>query len=621
MRIHNAQASILSSVKNCYIDLYGYLKQHINGYSYELALKWLEGKSHYCEGYQRKFKYAVERLNHVFRYGKNLDTYITKIPKGASHLDCLPIQLNEQYDKFLSDVSKTRVSVTMDQIKPMGLRILLNFYLNYSIDDLSQIKYDMVIKCYHEGLNPTIKNMTLHLLLDYLYRTHILSYGFSIIVPILRCRNDSCWYRLNDSAMKRISDIAQFDREDRIFVSLDKYLEIIQNIETKLLEMHYQENALYDYKHIYKLLYLFLDYNCLEYNKEIAFVWEENFIQNRDGNLKKKAIRAILMIENTLDIKIRFPSRKSRYMQLPQWCKLAIDDYLNGLHIQGRKESTLTSKRNDLTHFCMYLVDKKLVSLSDITVQLLKDYNLSDAHVSPAGKNLRNCTIKRFIQYLEQKKVCRDRIHLAIPTMYAPSERLVVTLTENDALNLNKAIDVQNENSKLILRDKVIIMLAYKMGLRACDIVNLTFKNILFESDEIQFVQQKTGVEVKLPMPAEVSDALYKYLLTRRNDVSCNYIFLREMAPFTKLCSQACRLILKKALPDREAKGTGFHITRKTFATNLIKNGATLEQTAALLGHRGIKTVHKYVSLDEAKMIDCALSLTDQDLLFKGEFR
>ena len=66
---------------------------------------------------------------------------------------------------------------------------------------------------------------------------------------------------------------------------------------------------------------------------------------------------------------------------------------------------------------------------------------------------------------------------------------------------------------------------------------------------------------------------------------------------------------MKHALPDRHVKGSGFHVLRKTFATNSLQNGVGLDDVVSALGHSTNDNVQHYLSLDDERMTMCSLSL------------
>jgi integrase len=88
-------------------------------------------------------------------------------------------------------------------------------------------------------------------------------------------------------------------------------------------------------------------------------------------------------------------------------------------------------------------------------------------------------------------------------------------LTETEIAQLNEKL--QDEDSVLSLRKKAMILLGLKMGLRSFDIVYLKYEDIDWKNSSIRFIQSKTEVEINLPMPAEVGNAIYRYITQERH--------------------------------------------------------------------------------------------------------
>lgn len=76
-------------------------------------------------------------------------------------------------------------------------------------------------------------------------------------------------------------------------------------------------------------------------------------------------------------------------------------------------------------------------------------------------------------------------------------------------------------------------------------------------------------------MPVDVGNAIYAYISTGRPKNDREFIFIRSKAPFGKLTAKVCTKVFYQLLPERkEVTGGGFHVTRRTFATNLLRNHA-----------------------------------------------
>lgn len=112
-------------------------------------------------------------------------------------------------------------------------------------------------------------------------------------------------------------------------------------------------------------------------------------------------------------------------------------------------------------------------------------------------------------------------------------------------------------------------------------------------------------------MPTEVGNALFRYIMEERGQKSSSKVFLSEKAPKKPVGRAVCSAALRTALPDRKVEGSGFHVTRKTYATRLLKNGVGADMVAEALGQCGASSVHCYLSLDTDRMRMCPLSLSE----------
>ena len=87
-----------------------------------------------------------------------------------------------------------------------------------------------------------------------------------------------------------------------------------------------------------------------------------------------------------------------------------------------------------------------------------------------------------------------------------------------------------------LLRDAAIVLLGLRMGIRSVDICNLKIPDISWNRQTISFIQQKTGVFVTLPMPTEVGNSLYRYIMEGRPiNQNTDQVFLSHMPPYQGL--------------------------------------------------------------------------------------
>jgi integrase len=145
-------------------------------------------------------------------------------------------------------------------------------------------------------------------------------------------------------------------------------------------------------------------------------------------------------------------------------------------------------------------------------------------------------------------------------------------------------------------RDRAIILLLARLGLRAGDVAGLRVGDIEWEAGTLR-VSGKGRYQVRLPLPQDVGDSILEYLACRVPTRECDHVFVRNIAPYRPFksgdgVSSAVRCAMKRAGIVSPAKGA--HVLRHTAATQMLRHGVPLDQIGLVLRHRGIDTTAYY---------------------------
>ena len=220
--------------------------------------------------------------------------------------------------------------------------------------------------------------------------------------------------------------------------------------------------------------------------------------------------------------------------------------------------------------------------------------------------------MRQLLKYMEEQNLVPQNLYLAISTQCAPRRNIVSTMTEE----MVSAVYSYRENAStpLELRNVAIVMLGLRMGLRGSDIVNLKIGDFDWKKLVVSFVQRKTLKEITLPVPIDVGNSVYKYILEARPEscvTSNGYVFIQHLAPFGRIeTAEPCRYALQQIMLASKLNlpsGQGFHITRKTFATNLLISQNSIDNISDALGHARKETAEVYLARDEDGMRLCPL--------------
>ncbi|MBI9096781.1 MAG: tyrosine-type recombinase/integrase [Sphaerochaeta sp.] len=197
---------------------------------------------------------------------------------------------------------------------------------------------------------------------------------------------------------------------------------------------------------------------------------------------------------------------------------------------------------------------------------------------------------------------------LAVPTISATKVAIATVLSENELEGINTYRGSCCDSPEG-LKENAIVALGLKLGLRSCDIVLLKLQDIDWNRCTIKTIQKKTGVPLETALPVEVANLLYRYITEGRPESDLPYIFLHHKAPFSKYTSTKCSKCLTKALGDIPRTATGFHITRRTFATKLLTSGNGIQIVKSALGQSDLSQLNHYLGVDLVHLRLCPICL------------
>lgn len=154
-------------------------------------------------------------------------------------------------------------------------------------------------------------------------------------------------------------------------------------------------------------------------------------------------------------------------------------------------------------------------------------------------------------------------------------------------------------------RDRAILLLLARLGLRAGDVVGLRLDDLDWAQGTVR-VCGKGRRTALLPLPQEVGDALLAYLQDDRPRVALDSVFLCANAPHRPFATSASiadvvRLALARA-GVTDAPSRGAHLLRHSAATAMLRTGSTLETIGAVLRHASPDTTAHYAKIDIATL-------------------
>lgn len=219
--------------------------------------------------------------------------------------------------------------------------------------------------------------------------------------------------------------------------------------------------------------------------------------------------------------------------------------------------------------------------------------------VGPINAKRLITSLRAYLRFLQVQGLCRSGLIAAVPTI--PQWRLSSLpryISDSEVQEIINSCDT----SKIVgLRDRAILLLLSRLGLRAADIVNLSINDIDWTCATIRLVG-KSRREVRLPLPQDADDAIIQYLEQGRFDVSSTRLFLCSNAPHRPLSGSptvsgiVSAAVIRSGIDEPPSSGT--NLLRHSAATHMLRLGVGLDAISTVLRHKSADTTLIYAKVD-----------------------
>lgn len=261
---------------------------------------------------------------------------------------------------------------------------------------------------------------------------------------------------------------------------------------------------------------------------------------------------------------------------------------------RGTMSSTLVGYRLPIFALLQNLgTDPNAFTAEGLRCFLLQQVNQSSQEQS---KKLATA-LRMFLRFLIARGDCAVGLDYAIPTV--ARWRLAALPKYLPAHDVERLIQSCDPAMTLGARDRAILLLIARLGLRAGDVSALRFGDLLW-SEAALVVSGKNRRDARLPLPQDVGNAILHYLHHGRPRLSGDRVFISTTAPHVPVSRQGVGQAVRRALRRTgiSAPTEGAHLFRHSAATNLLREGVSLSAIGALLRHASIETTTVYAKVD-----------------------
>jgi len=211
--------------------------------------------------------------------------------------------------------------------------------------------------------------------------------------------------------------------------------------------------------------------------------------------------------------------------------------------------------------------------------------------------------LRSYLRYLATQGQCPPTLDQAVPSVaHWKHSNIPKSLPAAKVETLINSCDTTTATG---MRDRAILLLLARLGLRAGDIMTLRIDDIDWQHGTLRVCGKSRRAE-NLPLPQDVGDAILKYLTEARSAVPIAQVFLCSLAPCRPFAdshtvsSIVCRTLARAGINDAPSRGA--HMLRHSAATSLLRAGTPLAAIGAVLRHRSIDTTAQYAKVDIASL-------------------
>lgn len=274
-----------------------------------------------------------------------------------------------------------------------------------------------------------------------------------------------------------------------------------------------------------------------------------------------------------------------------------LERYRNYLvHERGVSTSTVDSRQREARAFLMGYVQSGRVELERLTAADVSQFVLRESGKRSVGhaKGLVSA-LRCLLGFLFRERETPTPLAGAVPAVAGWRDSgLPRALEPEQVAKLLRGCD---RRTALGRRNYAILILLVRLGLRAGEVAALELDDLDWRRGEIR-VNGKGQRQERMPLPADVGEALASYLRRGRVRTTSRTVFLRTCAPQGPLGRAGVTAVVGQASVRAGLPAMGAHRLRHTAATQMLRHGASLPEVAEVLRHRSLMTTAIYAKVD-----------------------
>lgn len=275
--------------------------------------------------------------------------------------------------------------------------------------------------------------------------------------------------------------------------------------------------------------------------------------------------------------------------------------FINYLESNNRSKNTIEQYEKEISKFFNFLVGKKIEDIEEVRAIHIDLYMADQIKKKNASSTRAKklTIIKSLFKFLFSREYITKNPTLVIDGIKIKDvdrkKKFVLTRKESERL-----IKTVTKYSRNVEKSRLMLFIMLKCALRVDELCNLKVDNIDTKGKVIR-VNGKGGKTRYVPLFDEMNGDLKAYLKKRSS--KSEFLFTNkntDEAISTRAVHDFVKSYVEKA---GIRKNIGCHALRRTAATQLLKDGASITSIQKFLGHSSVSTTEKYLLESESEIL------------------
>ncbi len=263
-----------------------------------------------------------------------------------------------------------------------------------------------------------------------------------------------------------------------------------------------------------------------------------------------------------------------------------VERFIKHLESQGKSNFTIIAYKKDLEQFVGFLTSKEIQDIREVKKEQINGFIeklISENYTKKSASRKLN-SIRTFFRYLKQEGIIDQNPSLDVShPKYVQSPPRIFTKLEYRALR-----DFAKEDNRTYALVEILLQTGMKIG----ELANLRTNDINDSMIHIRDYGKTPGRDI--PLNKAVKKAVDEYLKNRPGSKEDRLFITRTGHP---LLIRNIRQIIARCFREVGVENATVNDLRNTFIAHQLKQGASVEYIARLVGHKRLSSTERFLNL------------------------